>query len=210
MINTRTDFLNGLPIQSEQTTFRLTDDEISVILNKEYCHPMENHLTKTCFLLKDPRLSRVKNFLDERMKNYTENVVEIEDKFKLTQSWSTTTKKGEKHHSHNHPNAIFSLVFYVNSESGNLVFNLDSRLREKYDFSFRVKKWNSFNAFSWEYKVQTGNLVIFPAWMYHETKPNTSETDRIIIGANYFVQDIIGTTKGVDKIDIQLGDVDDD
>ena len=45
MINTRTDFLNGLPIQSERTPFRLTDDEISVILNKEYCHPMENHLT---------------------------------------------------------------------------------------------------------------------------------------------------------------------
>ena len=210
MINARTDLLNALPIQLEETSFRLTDDEMSVITNNEYYHAKSNNLTRTSFLLKDTRLSRVKNFLDERMKNYTENVVEVEDKFKLTQSWSTITKKGERHHIHNHPNSIFSLVFYVNSDSGNLVFNLDSRLREKYDFSFRVKKWNSFNSFSWEYTVQTGNLVIFPAWMYHDTKPNVSETDRIIIGANYFIEGILGTTRGVDKIDIQLGDLEDD
>ena len=72
--------LHGLPVQREHTPFRLTNDEVSVITNNEYYVPDSNHLTKTSFLLKDSRLSRVKNFLDERMKNYIENVVELDDK----------------------------------------------------------------------------------------------------------------------------------
>jgi len=213
VINVRTDHLNGLPIHFEKTSFRLTNDELNTIFGKGYYHPTSNHLTKTSFLLKDDKLSRIKSFLDERMNSYIENIVEINDKFIMTQSWSTTTKKDEKHHTHNHPNAIFSLVFYVSSqgvESGNLVFNLDNRLREKYDFSFNVKNYNTFNSSTWEYEVNTGDLIIFPAWIYHETRENTSDEDRVIIGANYFVEGVIGTTEGVDKIQIRLGDVEDD
>jgi len=213
VIDTRTDYLSGLPIHCEKTSFRLTTDELNTIFSKSYYHPTSIHLTKTSFLLKDNKLSRIKNFLDERMNSYIENIVEINDKFIMTQSWSCTTKKGANHHSHNHPNAIFSLVFYVSSqgfESGNLVFNLDNRLREKYDFSFNVKNYNTFNSSAWDYEVNTGDLIIFPAWMYHETRENTSNEDRVIIGANYFVEGIIGATKGVDKIEIRLGDVEDD
>ena len=57
--------LHGLPVQHEHTPFRLTDDEVSVITNNQYYTPKSNHLTKTSILLKDTRLSRVKNFLDE-------------------------------------------------------------------------------------------------------------------------------------------------
>ena len=94
MTNIRTDSLNGVLVQYKKTSFRLTDEELNIIVNKDYHRPIENHLTKTRFLLKDPRLKRVKNFLDEHMKNYIENTVEIENKFIMTQSWSTTTKKG--------------------------------------------------------------------------------------------------------------------
>ena len=137
--------LYGLPVQIEHTSFRLTDDEISIITNNEYYKSKSNNLTKTSFLLKDTRLSRVKNFLDKHINNYIENVIEIRDKFVMTQSWSTITKKGELHHVHHHPNTIFSLVFYVSAEgskSGNFVFDFESsRLNEKWNFSFDVKKW---------------------------------------------------------------------
>ena len=214
MINARTDFLNGVPIQLEKTSFRLTDNEMSVIANNEYYHPKYNHVTKTSFLLKDTRLSRVKNFLDERMKNYTENVVEIEDKFILTNSWSTITKKGEQHHVHGHRNSIFSLVFYVSSEgrkSGNLVFEFEPcRLEEKCNLNFKVKKYNQFNSNTWEWEVKTGDLVIFPSWMQHKTRENITDNDRIIIGAIYFVNGVIGSTRVVDKIGIKVGDLQDD
>ena len=214
MINVRTDHLNGVPIHFEKTSFRLTNDELNTIFGKSYYHPMSNHLTKTSFLLKDDKLSRIKSFLDERMNSYIENIVEINDKFIMTQSWSTTTKKSENHHLHSHHNSIFSLVFYVSSEgkkSGNLVFDFKySKLMERMYLTYDVKNYNTFNSTTWEYEVNTGDLIIFPAWIYHETRENTSDEDRVIIGANYFVEGIIGTTEGVDKIQIRLGDVEDD
>ena len=206
--------LQGLPVQIEHTSFRLTNDEVGIITNNEYYKPKSNHLTKTSFLLKDTRLSRVKNFLDEHINNYIENVIEIRNKFVMTQSWSTITKKGEQHQSHDHPNAIFSLVFYVSAEgnkSGNFVFNLQpSGLKQRWNFSFKVKKYNPFNSSSWEYEVNTGDLIIFPAWMQHFTRENTTNKDKIIIGVNYFIEDVLGSTKGVDKIGIKVGDLEDD
>ena len=206
--------MKGLPVQIEHTSFRLTDDEISIITNNEYYKPKSNNLTKTSFLLKDTRLSRVKNFLDEHINNYIENVIEIRNKFVMTQSWATITKKGEQHQSHDHPNAIFSLVFYVSAEgnkSGNFVFNLQpSGLKQRWNFSFKVKKYNPFNSSSWEYEVNTGDLIIFPAWMYHYTRENVTNKDRIVIGANYFVDGVMGSPIWVDKIGIKVGDLEDD
>ena len=207
--------MNGLPIQVESTPFRLTNDELNVITNTQYEDPKNNYtsISSNNFLLKDTRLSRIKNFLDERVNNYVENVVEIKDKLVMTQSWTTITKKNKHHHSHNHRNSIFSLVFYVSAEgekSGNIVFDhISSRLEEKSSFAFTVKNYNYFNSRSWEYEVHTGDLIIFPSWTFHFTKENTSDKDRIIIGANYFVEGVLGELKNVDKINIQLGDVND-
>ena len=212
MSNTTTEILDGVPIQIEKSSFRLTDDELDVILNTNYFQPSHNRITETCFLLKDPRLIRVRNFLDERMNNYIENVIQINDKFVMTQSWSTITKKGEHHHLHDHPNTIFSLIFYVSSQgakSGNIVFDFrPSRLTENWNFAFNIKEYNPFNSDTWEYSVNTGDLVIFPAWIPHKTRENYSNNDRIIIGANYFINGNIGSTRGIDKIHIQLRDVD--
>ena len=209
--------LHGLPVQHEHTPFRLTDDEVSVITNNEYYKRNRdhlNHLTKTSFLLKDTRLSRVKDFLDEHMNSFIENVIEIKNKFVMTQSWSTITKKGEQHQLHNHPNAMFSLVFYVSAEgskSGNFVINLHpSELKKRWNFSFKIKKYNVFNSQTWDFEVNTGDLIIFPAWMQHFTRENTTNKDKIIIGVNYFIEDVLGSTGGVDKIGIKVGDLEDD
>ena len=38
----------------------------------------------------------------------------------------------------------------------------------------------------------------------------TIDQDRIVIGANYFVDGVMGSTRGVDKIGIKVGDLEDD
>ena len=83
MIESKPHQLNGLAIQHEHTSFRLTDDEMRWLTDNEYyrlpVNAESNILTKTSFLLKDKRLNRVKQFFDERMNNYIENVVEIKN-----------------------------------------------------------------------------------------------------------------------------------
>tara|TARA_Y100000114_G_C11664116_1_gene280486 strand:- start:77 stop:724 length:648 start_codon:yes stop_codon:yes gene_type:complete len=215
MVNTATDYVHGLPIRCEKTSFRLNQHEIDILYNNEFYQPdiKHIHLSKTSFLLKDKRLNRIKQFFDERMNNYIKNVVEVRNKFVMTQSWSTITKKGEHHHTHNHPNTMFSLVFYVSSEgerSGNFMLNFGlTRLEERWLFKYDITNYNTFNSGTWEYEVHSGDVIIFPAWVLHSTRENTTDKDRIIVGANYFIDGEVGSTEGVDKINIQLGDVHD-
>ena len=50
--------------------------------------------------------------------------------------------------------------------------------------------------------MKTGDVVIFPGWILHGTTPNKSDMDRIVIGANYFINGTVGTEDGVDLIEI--------
>ena len=195
--------LKGLPVQIEHTSFRLTDDEISIITNNEYYKPKSNNLTKTSFLLKDTRLSRVKNFLDEHMNNFIENVIEIKNKFVMTQSWATVNDKGNSHHQHNHPNTILSCVYYARASSGDFVIKTpNSRLQEGFFFSYERKEPNIFNTRATDIKVKTGDIVIFPGWVDHQSLPNKSDDERIIIGTNYFAMGQLGKHENKDYIEI--------
>ena len=46
------------------------------------------------------------------------NVLQIEDDFTMSQSWTTINNKGDSHHEHNHPNTILSCVYYAQADSG--------------------------------------------------------------------------------------------
>ena len=185
--------LHGLPVKREHTSFRLTDDEISVITNNEFYQPGQNHLSKTSFLLKDTRLTRVKNFLDERMKDYVENVIEIDDKVVMTQSWSTITKKDEYHHIHHHPNSIISAVFYINADenSDKITFHKDEH--NTIDLSSEDKDYNCYNSNAWSSPVQTGEILLFPSSLKHSVKSVTSNESRISLSFNVFVKGIVGS-----------------
>ena len=50
--------------------------------------------------------------------------------------------------------------------------------------------------------ARTGDLVIFPGWLNHETSVNESDDDRIIIGANYFLKGKLGTNEGLDVVNL--------
>ena len=84
-----------------------------------------------------------------------------------------------------------------------------TRLEERWLFKYDVTNYNAFNSGTWEYEVHSGDVIIFPAWVLHSTRENTTDKDRIIVGANYFIDGEVGSTEGVDKINIQLGDVHD-
>ena len=198
--------INVIPILHECSSFFLEDNEINFIRNgTKYdgtAVHRKNQLSKNKNILENKNLSRVKNFINDRMLNYIENVAQIENEFYMTQSWSTISKKDQNHHVHTHPNAIFSCVYYAQCESGDIEFYFEPRLREKFNFTYKIKKWNNFNCETWNYEVKTGDIIIFPAWIPHGTTPNDIETDRIIIGANYFIKGKVGEYDDTDLIEI--------
>ena len=196
------------PIANTSTDFRLSEIEMNTVLKEFSNRPFKTRegtkLSNDKKILEKPELKRVHDFIVSSVKDYVKNQLLIDDEFYLTTSWATVNNKGDKHHRHNHPNTLLSAVYYANAENGNLIFHSQSSgLFPNFDFSFNVSEWNYYNSKSWTLPVSTGDLVIFPGWLYHESEVNELNDYRVIVGANFFTRGNYGTYENVDLLELK-------
>jgi len=110
------------------------------------------------------------------------------DKIKTTGMWSIINKKGSFNIQHNHPNAYLSSVYYVKvpKNSGNIKF-FDPREQKNIRFP-KIINYTDASAVITEITPKEGDLLIFPAYLYHSVDENLSEHDRIIVSFNIDIE----------------------
>jgi|TARA_B100002052_G_C15765073_1_gene544246 uncharacterized protein (TIGR02466 family) len=98
--------------------------------------------------------------------------------------WSIINKKGSFNIQHNHPNAFLSSAYYVKfpKNSGNIKF-FDPREQKNIRYP-KIKKFTEMSAPIVEVGPKEGDLLIFPAYLYHSVSQNLSDEDRIIVSFN--------------------------
>ena len=197
---------HALPIYKESTDFVLTDEEKSVIVDGEFRKALSkqgNAISKSAEVLDNEKLVRLKTHILTVFNDYVVNHLQIENQFYLTQSWTAINHKGDGHHSHIHPNTVFSCVYYVQANSGDLQIKMPvSRIQEGYNLTYNVVQRNIFNSRKLNIHPKTGDMVIFPGWCEHEALPNEDDSPRIILGTNYFVTGSFGDYDNKDLITI--------
>ena len=102
---------------------------------------------------------------------------------KVIQIWANETPHSGWIRSHIHGSMPLTGVLYVNAspEMGNLVIEnpLDSILASQpMDYAAQEHLHH-------EIEVHTGDFVIFPGWIRHHVKPNTTNEKRLILGVNF-------------------------
>ena len=106
----------------------------------------------------------------------------------ITKSWATLSTKEQFISYHRHMSSPFSFVYYPQAhEQGNL-FLLDDDAHKvgltipKRDPYFT--EWDQSNYGKAEYPGETGNVIIFPSMMFHETGKNTKDIPRLSISGD--------------------------
>lgn len=106
----------------------------------------------------------------------------------ITKSWATLSIKDQHIAYHRHMSSHFSFVYYPQAhEQGNLFLldddahkvGLNIPKREPY-----FTEWDQNNYSKAEYPAETGNIIIFPSMMFHETGKNNKEISRISISGD--------------------------
>tara|TARA_R110000823_G_C15709917_1_gene477440 strand:- start:68 stop:682 length:615 start_codon:yes stop_codon:yes gene_type:complete len=196
--------LKAIPISYEKNVYHLNKKELNVIKKTKYRTSKKGHfLSETISLLENKTLSPLKKFIIEKAQEYSRNVLEIKDQIYLTQSWSTLNPINASHPIHSHPNTFISLVYYAQCTSGDLQFHLDTTsIRECFNFNYTINKFNIYNSQTWILPVKTGDIVLFPGHIHHNSLPNQSSESRIIVGANFFIKGTLGSKKTVSLITI--------
>ena len=158
-------------------------------------HP--NQLSEEMGILDRPEFKSMKDVVFSHVKKYEKDVCGFKSSlsFKLTESWYKETVPGDDHLDHNHPNSMLSGVVYLNVPKGdkshegiNLIHIENRGVFKHHDFryDYTPTKYNQISTFI---PVETGDIVLFPSYLYHFVSRNESENEsRRIISFNTFIQ----------------------
>ena len=100
--------------------------------------------------------------------------------------WININQKGHLNDWHNHPQSIFSGCFYLTKSKSQIIFEHPFReFSTHYWDQAILEEPNSANSARWHGPPpEPGELMLFPAWLYHKVDVHEEDTDRISLAFN--------------------------
>lgn len=152
-----------------------------------------NTTSEDRYILRNQEMLDLSQFFQRCIDIYMQEI--ISPKFPvrpyITQSWMNFTEPGQFHHRHEHPNSYLSGVFYVHGdpEKDRILFS-----KNNYEqISVPPKNFTIYNSPTWWLPAGTGDLLIFPSRLTHQVEQTVSDSTRISLSFNTFLQGIIGS-----------------
>lgn len=169
----------------------LTDTENSFISNLDMRKNTFNSTSLDFFILRHEELKELKIFFENSVDEYFEKIYCPENsnaRLKITQSWTNTTLKTEKHHPHSHSNSFLSGVFYVrsNPDLDKIYFKDKIKAITEQLNPSKPKECHFYNSNVWWLPAEIGTLYIFPSNLEHFVETVETDTPRISIAFNTF------------------------
>ena len=105
----------------------------------------------------------------------------------LGNMWANINYPGNSNRPHLHPNSLFSGVYWIKTpmKSGNLMLydprpGTHTTMPNRKEGKMPPELWKEIH-----YEPKAGRCIMFPAWMWHEVKPNESNDTRISVSFNF-------------------------
>ena len=105
----------------------------------------------------------------------------------LGNMWANINYPGNFNRPHIHPNALFSGVYWVKApvQSGNFIVydprpGVQMSMPNRKEGKLPSELWREVH-----YEPKAGTAIMFPAWLWHEVKPNESNDTRISVSFNF-------------------------
>jgi len=105
----------------------------------------------------------------------------------LGNMWANINYPGNANRPHLHPNALFSGVYWIKApeKSGSLMLyeprpGVQCTMPNRKEGKLPPELWREVH-----YQPKAGTIVMFPAWLWHEVRPNKSNNIRISVSFNF-------------------------
>ena len=182
------------PIYISKLERKLTKEELKIInKHKKKTYKNEGNTTSNNnYVLENKALKNLKKDLHKMVIDYFDKVICSDNALipYITQSWINYTKVNQFHHRHSHANSYVSGVFYLNADK-----KVDHiKFYKPGDPIIRpyVTKYNLFNASTWVFPIETGNVILFPSSLQHGVAQKKGATTRISLSFNIFIKGKLG------------------
>mgnify|MGYP000327242304 CR=1 FL=1 len=194
---------NATPIHIVETDFKLESNQLKTIKNLKYRTHGENNtkLSEDTHILDIESLKTIKDFISKHFNNFVDNILQVENKFYMCNSWSSLQQKGDFHPVHIHPNTIINSVLYAKIDTGELQWIIDkSPLQQPALIEYKIKEQNIFNSKSWNVPLKQGTITFFPGHIAHTSKTHDTDNERIAIVTSYWLKGNLGSAEKYNDI----------
>jgi len=144
----------------------------SLIGDASSSHNLSNNIIKN---------NKLNNKLNNVIKKYV-NILGIQDQI-IYNSWVNIQKEGSKLHKHNHSSSPISGALYLKTDnnSSRLYFHNPN----PYVYIMDIKTINEANYWNFNFKLENGDLFLFPGWLMHGSNNETNNSkERIVLSFN--------------------------
>ena len=179
------------------------DDEFKFIEKLRYIEQKENGNFKSddTYLLKHKELSKIKDFINESINKFTQNIYHTKQRLVVTQCWANRNPPNSKHHEHVHPNSIISGVFYFRQTKTLPPIQFNKSIQDGVKLS--PEKYNILNAETFLLPMVDGELVLFPSSLRHSVPFNKGNETRYSMSFNTFCIDELGSRDSLTHLNIR-------
>jgi uncharacterized protein (TIGR02466 family) len=198
--------LAPIPIYVKEDMPALTEPEYRSLVNLPEHMALSdgnNFISNNRHILDLPVFVELKRTLVDSLNHFVKNIMQLDTEFYITNSWSTRNPPGTRHSEHYHAHSIFSGIYYVDVEDGDIIFSANSQFSRDYKFRYNVTQYNPLNSNIFKLSPKPGMLIIFPSWVNHQVTENKENKDRRIIGFNAFVKGRFGNDEDITLLDIR-------
>jgi len=193
------------PVYLSNLGRKLSKEEFEIITEcKKKTYENEGNITSLdTYVLENKSLKNLKKDLNKKVIDYFSEVACTDNSIipYITQSWINYTEVNQFHHPHNHLNSYVSGVFYINTDKE--VDKIKFFKKRMTEFSLQSKKFNEFNATSWNCPVETGDVILFPSTLNHGVDKKKGTNTRISLGFNVFIKGKIGNKLSLTELIIK-------
>lgn len=161
-------------------------------------------------VLDHPKLELFKADLEDRINTYAKTVLGLGEtsniEFYITGSWVNLTLTGGNHKEHNHPNSLFSGIYYFDVDPNHTIvfhdrYNHWSKFGGMFDWGEGDNELvNEFNSWIYNQHVSNDTLILFPSQLPHQVPTNEIEVKRASLAFNVWMRGEI--SKDIDYLKV--------
>lgn len=180
----------------------ISDKQIDFIKSVPMIQNQMNFISEELYLFKRPELKSIRKAVDEALATFTSEVLGIDHRLEVTQSWSLRNPPGVGMHAHTHSNSLVSGSLYfapMPDPPGNMIFERVNGYRQ-IELGVGEGRSNIYNAQRNAIIPKHGDLVLFSSSILHFVEVNQSPLDRHSIAFNTFPRGTIGNFRDVSEL----------
>jgi len=192
------------PVFRANIAHAISVEQEEYLKNLEMVENRDNLISEDLYIFEHPELASLKEAVHEVLDIYASEVMGIDQRLYVTQSWTLINHPNSGMHGHSHSNSVISGSLYYTKLPDpipSMIFD-KNRGYQQLEMTPERKRQNIFNTPLNVVTPAEKDVILFSSGLQHYVEQNTTNEPRYAIAFNTFIKGKFGTYRDVSELSL--------